>query len=796
MSKKTICITTISEKTGLDEAEVAVLADEALEAVRMGESRDTFLKRKQEATKAEIQDQIFNLRKQTELEADIRRRIDGGADEQAAILESLESSERGGEGAKVDLGSDRDTIHATLSSKFFKELHDVDPDWHTTIRKMSDDNQLKLRQYLEDGKASGDKRIDAFGKAIRGVLDATHTRAHKAGIFMRRIKNYLPQNWDAKRVADFGKENWVKKMKSHLDLNDTFQGLGSEQIDEVLGRSWENIAHGRDIEIDVVGSPEVKRSSKNARHRVFKFKDAAHSMSATRAFGRKNSSLLTGVFNYIDGMSKDIAIVERLGTTPQENLQRVAVKLHNSATNAKVKKGLSDFIHDPANSKIGKAFDYGIGVADIPSNLKAAHINRSIRAALNMSKLGKAMLASIVDLGTAAHNLRFQGLGMFEAYGRLFKMLGEAATSRAEARQFNHHLAVGMDGVMASMQKWTLGDDITRPSAGIHSLVSRMETGFFRWSGLNWWTDNIRRAASRVTAEHLGSHATRGWSRLDPKVKRLLKLYDIDSGKWDKMRKGWKAAGGAEKLSDGRVYMLPEHLRESGLDETLMRIYQGEADYAVLMPNSKTRRLLIQGHRPGTIIGEALRYMAQFRSFPASISQKLIGRGWKQDKAGLALLIAQMWGWGYVAMTAKDLALGKKPKSRWKPQTYYEAFIHGGAVGIYGDLLLGSMVHRGGSPLDAIAGPGASEVVRLAKTLRGIPSNLKKGRGERSLARLGKQVFENLPYTNHFLAQGLAHYLILNHLVEMQNPGGLRRRQRRMEEEYEQEYLIKPHQLP
>ncbi len=790
MASKDPCIAALAEKYKRSEKEVAEIYDEITAAREAELDVDDFLKRRALYKKEVLNEAILNLRKETELNADWDRRVEQGIDEHAAALESFELSERGGEGAKIGLDSDIDTIKATLRRKFFQDLHDIDPDWGRTFRKLSDEDVLALRQELEEGPGtSGNKRMEALARPIRNVLDSVHTRAHRAGLAMQRIENYLPHQWDSKRVADFGKAAWVKRMKAHLDLKRTFPGLDSKQADEVLGKSWENIANGRNIDIETVGSPEMKRGSRNARQRAFHFKDAKNSHAATQAWGRKDASILGSVISYMDSMSRDIAVVERFGTTPRENVQRAATRAYNKSKNPKAKKLLQDFLNAPDQSKLGKALNYGLGTADMPLNLEVAQINRSIRAVLNTSKLGKATLASIVDLATAAHNLRFQGLGMFEAYGRLFKMIGHIAANRAEARQFYHHLAVGMDGGIASIHKMTIGDNLVRPGSGLQSHISRMETFFFKWSGLTGWTDTIRAAAARVTAEHIGAHGNKNWDSLSDSVKRLLKLYDVNAKSWEDMRTAWKKAGGDVPLDDGRIYMMPEHLQESGLDETLMRIYQGEADYAVVMSNAKTKRLMLQGHRPGTIVGEALRFMGQFRSFPTAISQKVLGRGWRQDKAGMALLMAQMWGWGYVAMTAKDYAAGKKRKKLDHPRTYAEAFMHGGVVGIYGDLLLGSMVHRGGSPLDQIAGPGMSEVVKLTKTLRGMPAHVKKGQLDRSIARIGKQGVENLPFANHFLLQGLLHYNVLNELTEMQNPGALRRRQRRMEEEYGQEYL-------
>src|SRR3546814_15750871 len=94
-----------------------------------------------------------------------------------------------------------------------------------------------------------------------------------------------------------------------------------------------------------------------------------------------------------------------------------------------------------------------------------------------------------------------------------------------------------------------------------------------------------------------------------------------------------------------------------------------------------------RGHRPGTIAGEILRFIGQFKSFPAAILQKtvgreLYGRGYKPsayganpgrelsqalrsgngEKLGIAQLLVWTTLFGYGAMSAKNLLKGREPR--------------------------------------------------------------------------------------------------------------------------------------
>src|SRR3546814_9952408 len=137
-----------------------------------------------------------------------------------------------------------------------------------------------------------------------------------------------------------------------------------------------------------------------------------------------------------------------------------------------------------------------------------------------------------------------------------------------------------------------------------------------------------------------------------------------------------------------------------------------------------------RGHRPGTIAGEILRFIGQFKSFPAAILQKtvgreLYGRGYKPsayganpgrelsqalrsgngEKLGIAQLMVWTTLFGYGAMSAKDLLKGREPRPADEPMTWVAAMLQGGALGLYGDFLFGEANRFGGGVISSSLGP-------------------------------------------------------------------------------------------
>jgi hypothetical protein len=227
--------------------------------------------------------------------------------------------------------------------------------------------------------------------------------------------------------------------------------------------------------------------------------------------------------------------------------------------------------------------------------------------------------------------------------------------------------------------------------------------------------------------------------------------------------------------------------------ETLVRSYLlDRSSFAVLRPDAKTRAIALQGTLPGTPEGEAIRMLMQFKSYPISFIQKILGREvYGQEGAervsGLFQVMAITTIFGYMAMAAKDLAKGKEPRDPTDFKTIAAAMQQGGGLGIYGDFLFGEMRNRAGQGfLATVAGPTFGEVDRLAD----IWGRLKAG--DDAGAASFNLLLSNTPFGNHFMLRPAADYLFLRSITEAINPGALRRMEEKTTKEKEQEWLIRP----
>lgn len=240
-----------------------------------------------------------------------------------------------------------------------------------------------------------------------------------------------------------------------------------------------------------------------------------------------------------------------------------------------------------------------------------------------------------------------------------------------------------------------------------------------------------------------------------------------------------------------------------GLSSALRAFYVDRAEIAVIEPDAETFAMLRQGTQAGTLYGELLRFITQFKSFGVALAQKVLARevyGYGSDSLkqalrdgqtlrGLANVILMSTLFGYGAMAIKDLLKGKTPRNPLDARTWLAAAVQGGGFGIYGDFLLGEYDRFGGGLLGKVAGP----VPGLIEDVDEIRARLFSG--EDIAATTLRTLVNNTPFLNLFYTRMAIDYAILYEVQEAMNPGYLRRMERRVEKENGQTYWLAPSEV-
>lgn len=649
-----------------------------------------------------------------------------------------------------------------------------------------------------EARGSTHAQANAIAEIIHKYRKLAFDRENRAGAWRKPLPGYIAsQMWDMAKIRRSTFEEWRDFVMPRLDHERTFKGANPEAF---LREAYRTLANGEelsfktakdDLSLEFQGPGNIAK--KASEHRVLHFKDADAWMEANTQYGR--GTLRGAILAEFEIAARDTALMETFGTNPRALFDDVVETL---------KRELSD---DPeAVDRLSRSLRFSLvkkematilGDTDAARNVAWAQRGQNARAWISAAKLGGAVLSAVSDIAFKASAIRYANGGgiltpLAEAFGTFFKGMGR------QSREVADLIGSGLDGHSASLARFA-GTDAT-PGAG-----NRMLRTFFKYNLLAPWTDANKRGLGLYTSRMLATHAGSAFEQLPEHMKFLLSQFDIGPAEWAIARRA------VQPMSDGKTYMLPHLIHDmpeelftsldptgmgSGLrgrdqvESTIRNLFTDIVEMGVPTPGAKERAIMTWGFKAGTVEGEAMRFLMQFKGFPITAVSRNINRlaygnpGGTADKTGLAMLLASSLVLGYAAMSAKAAFKGQTPRDPTDYKTWIAAMVQGGGAGIYGDFLFGEFNRFGRSPIETLAGPGlgiAGDVLELIAKVRA---------GDDVAATSLRLAMSNAPFLNIFYTRTALDYLILYELQEMANPGYLRRRERQLKKEQGQTFML------
>ena len=394
--------------------------------------------------------------------------------------------------------------------------------------------------------------------------------------------------------------------------------------------------------------------------------------------------------------------------------------------------------------------------------------------------------------------------GISEAFGALARV-----KNTKQKKEIAEMLGLMLDGTIHDTAgRNQVGDNLSRRGTEIQRT-------FFKFNLLTWWTNTLKENAMLGMANYYAKQKKLPYNKLNKQLQLLFEKYNIDSNKWDVIRKTAMetADDGMEFINIGLLDQVSDAdiKKITGIENLSKREAQIEKQkfkysvsgmmldrtlFAVIQPDARVKGIMTQGTLAGTPLGEAFRFLGQFKGFPIAIFNKVIGRdlaymrsGPNQDigrgARGMVATIVTTGLLGYASMTAKDFLKGREPRDPAKWNTVMAALLQGGGLGLYGDVLFKEQ--RDGSTIIAgLAGPGATTV---ADVLLAINYGI-RGEGGKAGKAAYRAVSSNIPFMNLFYIKTVYDYLIGFQMMETMSPGALKRVEKRMKKDYNQEYLL------
>lgn len=651
---------------------------------------------------------------------------------------------------------------------------------------------------------TGNEVAKKAGAIFAKYQEAARNMQNQAGAFIGKLPGWIVrQSHDQLRIARAGLAEWRRIIEPRL-ASETFEGI--ENRDDFFRGLFVNLASGNHIKSSGASDDwlagfkgPANLAKKASAQRSLHFKSADAWFEYNEKFG--SQSLLDGIVSGLRNAGRNTALMRVWGTNPRAAFQRDVEELILKAKD----RGDLKAIKELNGARIRAQFDEIEGSGDIPVNPALAAWGRGIRAVQSMAKLGGQLLSQFPDLAVRASTLRHNGINFLEGVQDGFASIlrGRGTDEQKEIAELT---GVGIEGTLGGIHGRAWNGD------GGFGKISKLMDTFFRLNGATYWTDAQSTGIGLMLSRHLALNQEKAFADLHSSLQISLGRYGIQKEHWRILQRT------ETKLAEGENYLTPEAVRDvpdehfdallskpsrkpkilayqraearRDLETSLRTYYVDQVAEAMTAPGARERALVLQGTKGGTAIGEALRFVTQFKLYPVTYVSRHLGReilrNGEVDKTGLAQLIVSTTALGYLSMVAKDIVKGRQPRDPRDAATWGAAFKQGGGAGIYGDFLFGEYNRLGGGLVETLAGPTAGSVGEIARVWAASI------RGEDARALGLRALVNNTPFANLFYTRQALDYLVLYQMQEALNPGFLQRMERRIKNDNNQRFYLQP----
>jgi len=522
----------------------------------------------------------------------------------------------------------------------------------------------------------------------------------------------MPQIHDATKIRKF-KEEWLDEIENMLDWDKMLdESTGRPFLEaerrELLKNIRETILTRGLNKLGELDAPTQGRSMarrrQDSRFLVFKTPDAWLKYQEKYGYGDPFDIMM----NHIDEMSKEVAIMERLGPNPNATLRFLEAQTDKRASEADEKAGGSKHTKKFKYHKNLSKDIYGLvtGSSLTPVSEWLATTSSSLGEILTAAQLGStSLLAAFGDIGTARMTARIAGMPQAKMTARLIRSISTSNITKQEAARAG--LIVDAWISQAYGQTRYLGD-LLAPG-----IVRRISNGVMNASLLSPWTTGARTAYGLEVMGFMADSAKKSFKQLDPKIQRHLSGYGIDEADWDVIRKtpiydkpGFRMIRGADVFG-----------RNEEVGQKYLAMVNKEVDKAIPVASYEARAVLRGSTPRGTVFGELRGSFAQYKSFSVTLLFNNIRQIAHLDSSRLsrvgyaAELLATTTLMGALGIQLKEIAKGRDPLAMFDDdgvpdETFWgQALLAGGGLTIFGDFLFSNTNRFGGGLAETVAGP-------------------------------------------------------------------------------------------
>lgn len=731
-------------------------------------------------------------------------------------------------------------IDSTLIDELESKAHSNDLMQEVTaLQKYHYNPDTGLRERITPDKvlpATENKKARQIAEVWTKLEDDITDRLNAHGADITQREGYgAKQSWDAEKIASVGREKFLADLTSKMDFKESWGGNIPGDSKAFFNDLYDRLASGiHDFDIGAgdsavpqmfTGSGNIAKKMSLERQIILR-PEAMNEMSLKYGAGGIENSMSKKIAT----ASRDLALLKQFGTNPEAHIfgQHGLIPTLLEETK-KLGEGGAHPLKDAEKGGLKHLFDEVTGQANATINTPRGQIIRRVSDTvlqLNvLDRLGSVLFSSISDLPNKNMVLRNLGVDPMTRYITLFNdTFGNYGNKERQAMA--KALALGMEDLSGSLYRAYDGAAgyVGAPSVygkrgklsttvkefqagykdgGIVGGVKESFTGvgdlFMKMTLLDDFTKNNKQGTTVTISNFLGSFADDVFSNLEDGLKYFLNKNGLAED-WDMIRSK------VETTTDGNRFVTPNSLRELTLEdlykfrpdlealgekhgkeylkelpERLLGALVDRRETATLTPGTDVDSSFRMGTKRGTILGEFLMHIEQFKKFPVSqiteiYGKELAGRGKDFFLANAPRLFTQMTVAGMVGLSLQAISQGKTPpalideEGNLNFKTVFAAIVKGGGAGILGDMIFKDPDYQA-AVFGDLLGPTFGTAERAIEIALRSPARLMDGEGNKVLADMTKFVKSNLPFGNLFYTKSALEFLFFNDLLEMIQPG-------------------------
>lgn len=657
------------------------------------------------------------------------------------------------------------------------------------------------------GDSTGDPLAKQISDKMGEVFENMRERFNRAGGDIGKLDDWgLPQTHDLAKIVKAGKDAWVAKAQQLINHEKYVHEDGSyysaDEIKALLEYSYDTLSSNGANKTEI-GRQSFQGTSKvTSRHsesRVLHFKDADAWLEYQAEFG--GMPFVDLIEAHVNGLSKDIALVENLGSSPK-NAMRI---LMDAAEKKDWAKGIDAATTAKTRKRAQTMFDEFTG-QNTPESEVLANLGLAYRSMNVASMLGGTTISSITDQAMIKATAQVHGIAYRKTFGELITQLNPM--NKAD-RELAHSLGLATEEMLGSIARWS--DDGLTSVSGKSQKIARVSSGVatqvMRLSGLNALTAASKVGFTKMLMHKYGSLSrNKAWNDLDPMDRELMEKTGLSERAWEVMRLAEPVVDrkGNQLMSARSIYQIPDDkLKQFGnpnrVRDEIASQFQAhlldEQGMAVVEAGLRERTWMSAGQKKGTVMGEITKSMLQFKSFPAAFLMRHGSRTMSFEKG----TSKAAYGIGIVAMTTvlgaltvqlNELSNGNDPMTMWDLDDpnkmagfWLRSAVKGGGLSVLGDIVVAGADPSGRGITDFIGGPFGSDVKSIANVTLGNAMQWHEGKDTNAANEAYRLIKNKIPAQNLWYTKAATNRMVFDEIQDMIAPGYREKLMRKAERE-------------